>query len=55
MSTFKEKFEKLDVRDLPANDSDPLRSILRLIDLGALLFLVLGGIFVAEAFLADRT
>ncbi len=55
MSTFKEKLEKLDVRDLPANDSDPLDSILRLIDLGALLFLVLGGIFVAEAFLADRT
>ena len=55
MSIFKEKLEKLDVRDLPANDSDPLRSILRLIDLGALLFLALGGIFVAEAFLADRT
>ncbi len=55
MSTLKEKFEKLDVRDLPADDSDPLRSILRLIDLGALLFLALGGIFVAEAFLADRT
>ncbi|MCY4382062.1 MAG: BatA domain-containing protein [Nitrospinae bacterium] len=55
MSTFKEKLEKLDVRDLPANDSDPLRSILSLIDLGVLLFLALGGIFVAEAFLADRT
>lgn len=55
MSIFKEKLDKLDVRDLPANDSDPLRSILRLIDLGALLFLALGGIFVAEAFLADRT
>lgn len=55
MGIFKEKLDKLDVRDLPANDSDPLRSILRLIDLGALLFLALGGIFVAEAFLADRT
>ena len=55
MSFFKDKLEKLDVRDLPANESDPLRSILRLIDLGALLFLMLGGIFVAEAFLADRT
>ena len=55
MSIFREKLEKLDVRDLPADDSDPLRSILRLIDLGALLFLALGGIFVAEAFLADRT
>ena len=55
MSIFREKLEKLDVRDLPADDSDPLRSILRLIDLGVLLFLALGGIFVAEAFLADRT
>lgn len=55
MSTLKEKLEKLDVRDLPADDSDPLRAILSLIDLGALLFLALGGIFVAEAFLADRT
>ena len=43
MSTLKEKLEKLDVRDLPADDSDPLRSILSLIDLGALLFLALGG------------
>ena len=55
MATFKEKLVKLDVRDLPANDLDPLRSIGRLIDLGALLFLLLGGIFVAEAFLAERT
>ena len=55
MDALKEKLDRLDIRDLPANESDPLRSILGLLDLGALLFLLLGGVFVAEAFLADRT
>lgn len=55
MSGLKEKLDRLDIRDLPADDADPLRSILGRAELGALLFFLLGGVFVAEAFLADRT
>ena len=55
MEILREKLPGLDVRDLPAEDADTLRSLLARIDLGALLFFLLGGIFVAEAFLADRT
>ncbi len=55
MSGLKEKIDRLDIRDLPADDADPLRSILGRAELGALLFFLLGGVFVAEAFLADRT
>ena len=55
MSGLKEKIDRLDIRDLPADDADPLRSILGRAELGGLLFFLLGGVFVAEAFLADRT
>lgn len=47
--------QSVDVRDLPASEEEPLRSILGRMDLGALLFILLGGIFAVEAFLADRT
>ncbi len=55
VSDLKEKLQKIDVRDLPADDADSLRSLLGLMDVSALLFVLLGGVFVAEAFLADRT
>ena len=55
MNELKGKIEQLDVRDLPADEADPMRSILGRIDLAALLFILLGGVLAAEAFLADRT